>query len=127
LLFDLQAQVFWAHRLVPPVVIQRVREGSSVYVSIISPWEFLLKRNRHSFGIDYDQLQKTIKLLNAELLPIRETHLNTLKSMPVIDKHSDPFDRLLIAQALHEDFILVGNDQKFPAYQTALALKHLWA
>jgi PIN domain nuclease of toxin-antitoxin system len=127
LLFDLQAVVFWAHGEVPDPVIRRVREGNRIYVSIISPWEFLLKHNRQSFGIDYDQLLQTVRLLRADLLPIRETHLNTLQSMPIIDKHNDPFDRLLIAQALREDFVLVGNDQKFAAYQDAFSLKLLWA
>lgn len=92
----------------------------------MSPWEFLLKQNRQSFGIDYDQLLQTIRLLRAELLPIKQTHLDRLRSLPVIAKHTDPFDRLLIAQALHEDMILVGNDRKFPAYQEAFSLKLLW-
>jgi PIN domain nuclease of toxin-antitoxin system len=93
----------------------------------VSAREFLLKHNRQSFGIDYDQLLQTVRLLRADLLPIREAHLNTLQSMPIIAKHNDPFDRLLIAQALREDFILVGNDQEFAAYQDAVSLKLLWA
>jgi PIN domain nuclease of toxin-antitoxin system len=40
--------------------------------------------------------------------------------------HNDPFDRLLIAQALKEDFVLVGADQMFPIYQEELPLKLLW-
>jgi PIN domain nuclease of toxin-antitoxin system len=127
LLFDLQAVVFWAHGEVPEPVIRRVHESNRIYVSIVSLWEFLLKHNRQSFGIDYGQLLQTVRLLRADLLPIRETHLNTLLSMPIIDKHNDPFDRLLIAQALREDFILVGNDQKFAPYQDAFSLKLLWA
>jgi len=41
-------------------------------------------------------------------------------------EHNDPFDRLLVAQALEEDFVLVGADQMFPIYQKDLALKLLW-
>jgi PIN domain nuclease of toxin-antitoxin system len=55
------------------------------------------------------------------MLPIKRTHLDRLRSLPVIAKHTDPFDRLLIAQALHEYMILVGNDRKFPAYLLAQA------
>jgi len=131
LLFDLQAIVSWAHAQVPDEIVHRVRGGYAVHVSSVSPWEFLLKRNRQSFGVDYEQLLQTIKLLRAQLLPIKEEHLDYLQTLTVVkDKngkeHKDPFDRLLVAQALREDFVLVGADRIFPIYQKELPLKLLW-
>jgi PIN domain nuclease of toxin-antitoxin system len=131
LLFDLQAIVAWAHGEVPSKVIHRVREGHVVHVSSVSPWEFLLKKNRQSFGIDYHQLLQTIKLLRAQLLPLKEEHLDRLQTLTVVKDqkgkaHNDPFDRLLIAQALQEDFVLVGTDHMFSIYQEELPLKLLW-
>jgi PIN domain nuclease of toxin-antitoxin system len=128
LLFDLEALVKWAADETPPAVVKAVTEGSKVYVSIVTPWEFILKDStgRYRFGITYDQLFLTMKHLRAQLLQISEEHLRRLKTMAVLNDHHDPFDRLLIAQALEEDLILVGADRKFPAYQKAFSLKLLW-
>jgi PIN domain nuclease of toxin-antitoxin system len=131
LLFDLQAIVGWAHGQVPEAVIHYVHEGCVVNVSSVSPWEFLLKRNRQSFGIDFEQLSQTIKRLRAQLLPIKAEHLDRLQTLAFVNdhngrEHNDPFDRLLVAQALKEDLVLVGSDRMFPVYQTTLGLKLLW-
>jgi PIN domain nuclease of toxin-antitoxin system len=108
-----------------------VREGNVVHVSSVSPWEFLLKKNRQSFGIDYGQLLHAIKLLRAQWLPMKESHLDGLQGLTAArDKngrgHNDPFDRLLVAQALEEDLVLVGADHMFPIYRKEFALKLLW-
>ncbi len=127
LLFDTQAVVFWAIGKIPEAVIRRVTPGCSVYVSVVSPWEFLLKtannatssRSQSSidaFGIDYQKFLNTIKALQAVILPVELSHLKTLRALPFRKQHRDPFDRLLIAQAMQEDLILVGGDEEFPAY-----------
>jgi len=131
LLFDLQTIVAWAHGEVPDAVVRRVHEGSKVYVSSVSPWEFLLKKNRQSFGLGYEDLMQTKKRMHAEFLPLKEEHLDRLEALPILKDqkgkdHADPFDRLLVAQALQEDFVLVGADQMFPIYQQQLFLKLLW-
>jgi PIN domain nuclease of toxin-antitoxin system len=126
LLFDLQALLSWAGADVPAAVVRRVKEGYMVYVSIVSAWEFILKEQRYKFNIEYGQLLETIERLQGELLPIKQSHLDKLKGMPVIERHHDPFDRLLVAQALEEDFILVGGDEMFARYSKAFALKVLW-
>ena len=53
--------------------------------------------------------------LNAmEVLPIEVPHLAALITLPW--HHRDPFDRLLIAQALAESLPIVSRDTVFPAY-----------
>jgi PIN domain nuclease of toxin-antitoxin system len=47
-------------------------------------------------------------------LPIGIPHLERLKSLP--DIHRDPFDRLLVAQALEEDLAIVTRDRIIPQY-----------
>ena len=131
LLLDLQAVIAWTVQAVPPKVHQLISSGALVYVSAISPWEFLLKRNRQSFGIDYLQLLTTIQSLQAGFLPIKRKHLDRLESQPFVKDrkgkdHKDPFDRLLVAQALEEDFVLVGDDHMFQIYKKELSLKVLW-
>ena len=127
LLFDTQAVVFWATGKIPVAVIRRVTQGCSVYVSVVSPWEFLLKTAKNTpasrsqssidaFGIDYQKFLNTIKALQAVILPIELSHLEIFCTLPFRKQHRDPFDRLLIAQAMKEHLILVGGDEEFPAY-----------
>lgn len=128
LLFDLEALVKWSFGETPDAVFRAVGGDSVIYVSVLTLWEFILKQStgRRSFALNYSQLLDTVRQLRAQLLPIKEAHLARLLSMPVVGKHFDPFDRLLIAQALAEDFVLVGGDRQFPAYAEALSLQVLW-
>ncbi len=48
------------------------------------------------------------------ILPIQPRHLHRYHSLPL--HHRDPFDRLLVAQALADGFGVVGNDAAFDAY-----------
>lgn len=69
--------------------------------------------------------------MDAQILPIKNEHLKRLRLLPIIrdekgKEHNDPFDRLLVAQALEEDFVLVGADQLFPIYRKEFAVKLLW-
>ena len=56
--------------------------------------------------------------LGFEVLPIRHGHLHCMVTLPW--HHRDPFDRLLIAQALVEGMTLVSCDASFPAYGVLL-------
>jgi PIN domain nuclease of toxin-antitoxin system len=51
-----------------------------------------------------------------EILPIRYEHLLALESLPLRADHRDPFDRMLIAQALAESIPILTHDQKFQGY-----------
>lgn len=55
-----------------------------------------------------------------DILPIKPVHLDRLHSLPYI--HKDPFDRLLIAQALSEDMTIITKDEKIPPY----GVKTVW-
>ncbi len=103
-----------------------MNEGCRVYVSVISPWEFLLKGNKYGFGIDYPQFLNTVSALQAEFLPIELSHLQTLHALPFREQHRDPFDRLIISQAMHERLTLVGGDTEFPAYPLKVLWEKLW-
>lgn len=52
------------------------------------------------------------------VLPVELTHVLALDTLPV--EHKDPFDRLLIAQGIVGDLILVSTDSKFSAYSVKL-------
>ena len=49
-----------------------------------------------------------------ENLPIRDRHVLALESLPKL--HADPFDRILVAQAISEGLTLLSRDEKLGAY-----------
>jgi PIN domain nuclease of toxin-antitoxin system len=55
---------------------------------------------------------------DLQILPIELPHVLALDALPF--HHKDPFDRLLIAQSIVEDMILVTADDKLSAYQSKL-------
>ena len=60
---------------------------------------------------------KTAKY-NLKILPTTETHILTFEGLSKpLTEHNDPFDRLLIAQAISEKMILISSDNKFLAYK----------
>ena len=61
--------------------------------------------------------------MRAVLLPIKFTHLNELSRLPMFENHRDPFDRMLIAQAIAEDVSIISSDMRFDAYKR---LRVLW-
>lgn len=61
-----------------------------------------------------DDLALAFEDISASLLPIETAHLRRLRGLPF--HHRDPFDRLLIAQAVAEDLVIVTRDRAFQAY-----------
>jgi PIN domain nuclease of toxin-antitoxin system len=64
---------------------------------------------------DYERfIPQQIALNDIEVLPIAIDHLNVVAKLPL--HHRDPFDRMLIAQAMQEGIQVVSADTKFDAY-----------
>jgi PIN domain nuclease of toxin-antitoxin system len=57
---------------------------------------------------------RTTELFGRRILPIRASHVTALAALP--DLHRDPFDRILIAQAVAEGLPLVSSDGQNAAY-----------
>lgn len=86
------------------------------YVSIVSLWEIAIKMNINKLRLshDFDALDGYLKANNLRLLPVKFEHLVKLKDLP--HHHNDPFDRLLIAQAISENLSVISADRHFAAY-----------
>ncbi|MCD8285429.1 MAG: type II toxin-antitoxin system VapC family toxin [Prevotellaceae bacterium] len=61
-------------------------------------------------------LVEHIKSLGIEVKPLAEEHLRAVEKLPWFDDHKDPFDRLIVAQAIAERVTLVSSDGKFSRY-----------
>lgn len=86
-------------------------------VSTASCWEIAIKTSLKKLdlgapyrGFVHQQMVRN----NFELLQITDEHLSELAELPF--HHRDPFDRLLIAQAMIENVPLVSRDEEFDQY-----------
>lgn len=88
-------------------------------VSAVSYWEVMLKSMKGKLEVDDPRSwwSDALDQLAATPLALRPEHIARLYTLP--PHHQDPFDRVLIAQAIHEGLMLVSCDTAFPAYAEA--------
>ncbi len=90
---------------------------NNVLLSIASVWEMAVKQStgKLNIGVPYANfIEEQMRINNIELLPIMLEHLETVTTLPF--HHRDPFDRLLISQAIIEDIVIVSVDSVFSLY-----------
>lgn len=85
-----------------------------VWVSAVSVWEVIIKKSLKKLKAP-DNLLESLESNNFELLSMTVDHAIYLEHLPLI--HHDPFDRLLIAQCVVEDLVLITNDKIMPKYR----------
>jgi PIN domain nuclease of toxin-antitoxin system len=120
LLIDTHILLWWlADDPALPTSIHRVvaDPGNAVFVSAVSAWEIAIKRGLGKLQAP-DDLEDQLPLHGFQELHIRIKHMRALESLP--HHHKDPFDRLLIAQALTEGLVLASVDGVFAAYGVPL-------
>ncbi len=96
-------------------------ESNEVLVSIASIWEISLKAQAGKLPIPAtpDFLAGHIRLLGVSgYLPIELSHVYRASELAPI--HKDPFDRILVAQALAENLVLVSKDRILAQYPVEL-------
>jgi PIN domain nuclease of toxin-antitoxin system len=97
--------------------------NNDVFVSPATFWEVAIKVSIGKYvlaGPLEDFFQRGIKDNDFEILPIEVRHAAQVAALPF--HHKDPFDRLLIAQALVEGLTLASKEAAFVAY----GVKRLW-
>jgi PIN domain nuclease of toxin-antitoxin system len=92
-----------------------VRDGPN-FLSVVSYWEILIKSMKGNLDVGDPRIwwRDTLEDLSATPLTVRPEHVAEIYSLPPI--HRDPFDRMLIAQAMAEDLALVTTDGAMPRY-----------
>ena len=96
-------------------------DGSDLMFSLASLWEMSIKirlGKLRLIGSSVSYVREEMKRYRMELLGIQFEHILRLEMLP--SHHGDPFDRLLIAQALEDDLTILTEDEKFPAYGVKL-------
>lgn len=95
---------------------ETVREISSISIS-----EIAIKQSRHKLAFNTNDVLSGMQDLRLRVLPYTADHALQLFHLPL--HHSDPFDRMLIAQALSEEIPIITCDEKFAVYKD---LKVIW-
>jgi len=92
---------------------------SRLFVSVISIWEILLKRHAGKLLVEEDA-DTIVKIIRSQemwrILPLEIEHVQALNDIARFSDHTDPFDRILIAQAHREGLRIVTSDLQFPRY-----------
>lgn len=89
---------------------------NDLYFSAVSIWEIAIKQNlgRRSFTIDAPTLRRGLIANGFHELPLSAEHGIATLGLPAI--HQDPFDRILIAQAISENIALLTSDSQIAKY-----------
>lgn len=86
---------------------------NEIFLSIASVWEMIIKKRRKKLRFPKD-IESGIKKVGFHLLSVNLNHVLAVDKLP--DYHADPFDRLLIAQAITESITLITSDEKIWKY-----------
>lgn len=86
-------------------------------LSVVSYWEVLLKSMKGTLDVGDPRIwwQDALQQLAATPLPLRPEHIAGVYCLPM--HHKDPFDRVLVAQAIAEDLELVTTDSVVSGYE----------
>ena len=100
--------------------------GNRILVSAITFWEISLKYSLNKLalkGVRPDELPEYANRLSYDILGLSAEDAASFYHLPRIS-HKDPFDRMLIWQAIREKMVLISKDSKISAYES-LGLKIL--
>ncbi len=97
-----------------------IESADQVYVSAASIWEVAIKAGLGKIEADPDALIAAIEASGFIELPVRSAHAAGVGRLP--PHHNDPFDRLLIAQALAEPLRFVTADALLLRYSDLVVL-----
>ena len=108
-----------------PVNIRQLIEDKSnnCYISIASYWEIAIKSSlgRLDLNSNLSEIFRIIEDSGFEILPITIKHI--LENANLKFHHQDPFDRIIIAQAIIEELSVISKDNEFEKYEISLIWK----
>jgi PIN domain nuclease of toxin-antitoxin system len=96
---------------------------NNLYLSMASLWEIAIKKGLGKLELEFSfqDLPELLISFDIKILPIAFEHTERYLALPL--HHRGPFDRMLIAQAIHHSCTLVSQDIMLDAYP----IRRLWA
>ena len=93
-----------------------------LFVSVVSFWEIAIKQSIGKLAIESDipRIEEICKERGIQVISILSEEIEEIKKLPKF--HNNPFDRIIISQALQNDFCIITRDTIIPKYP----VKTLW-
>jgi PIN domain nuclease of toxin-antitoxin system len=119
LLLDSHVFLWWkvADPRLSPALVRAIAEAEEVYVSAATAWELGLKISLGKLRLP-ESVEDGIVAAGFTELPVHFRHTREAVVLP--PHHHDPFDRMLVAQALCESLTLMTHDDEIAQYEVAV-------
>ena len=88
-----------------------------IFVSVATAWEMSIKQKNGKLPLK-TTLEECFRKSNFEILEIKLPHILQLENLPFY--HKDPFDRMLVAQAIVEKLMIITADEKIKKYDVSV-------
>ena len=120
LLLDTYVLIWWlAGKNLPARAAELIRDpGNQIYASAASVWEVAIKASLGKIHINPDEFVAALREGGFQELAVTGRHAARVAQLP--KHHRDPFDRLLVAQSLAEQMLLLTQDQPLAKYGTSV-------
>lgn len=103
----------------PLEVVQQIESSPRVYLSAVTAWELAIKQSLGGLTLTRP-VSEFVRAHSMAELPVSIRHGEAVRDLPF--HHRDPFDRLLIAQAIVEGLTLVTGDRRLLEYRIPTVL-----
>ena len=123
ILLDTHAFIWWNSQptqFSPESLAVLLQPDTVRVVSVVSLWEIQIKSQLGKLTLSQplEEIYKSQTQNGISFLPVHPPHVFQLNSLPL--HHKDPFDRLLIAQAITEELTILTRDEIFKLYSVPL-------
>jgi len=125
LLLDTHALIWFVSNdpNLPGSTRDKIESADDVFLSIASLWEMAIKLNIGKLPLqgNFEDIEPQLIAAGITILPLTFADTVQFRYLPL--HHRDPFDRILVAQAINHSLVLVSRDVAFDAYD----LQRLWS
>lgn len=98
--------------------------SNTLYTSVVCVQELIhlfqigkiTAKNENDRALKPEEIVPTLDKMSISRVPVSDKHLNTYAALPFVREHRDPYDRMIISQAISDKATLVSSDLKFPWY-----------
>ena len=117
---DTHILIWWYEENKSLTSVQKTVIGNGkneIFLSVVNAWEMSIKIQKGTLQAK-NELSTYFTEGDFHILPVALQHVMTVNSLPM--EHKDPFDRMLVAQALVEGCTLITSDKKLHAYRVPI-------
>ena len=119
--------LFTPDKLSEAIIREIKSPKNDVAVSVVTFWEISLKFSLGKLelaGVKPEDLPDFADQMNLEILPVTAAEASSFHRLPRLS-HKDPFDRIIIWQAIQREMTLISKDRDFKSYRQ-FGLRTLW-